>query len=267
MFTSILHSFNLNLSEWTTEQSNLTSDSQAKGNNAIRHCRELWNSTQTAWEPNDPSTFIALFGLSDKVEGSFGMVVGVRVQLHLHSFHIPFTMGRYYSGDISGKFWFGIQSSHDADYFGVKGYYDKTLYWSHCGGECDTDVQDNAICPCCDAEDECIASSDFMKRSNLTYDYEYEHIFIVEQQMDKLVEEIKSVLVSKHALDAWEVVSKYREFKQDEEPNLHEMCSLESSEINCIQNVLNVLLARYDLGFQIWRCLNYTRECYFRAEC
>ena len=30
-------------------------------------------------------------------------------------------MGRYYDGDISGKFWFGIQSSDDADFFGVEG--------------------------------------------------------------------------------------------------------------------------------------------------
>lgn len=27
-------------------------------------------------------------------------------------------MGRYYSGDIEGKFWFGVQSSDDADFFG-----------------------------------------------------------------------------------------------------------------------------------------------------
>ena len=30
-------------------------------------------------------------------------------------------MGRYYGGDISGKFWFGIQPSDDADFFGVEG--------------------------------------------------------------------------------------------------------------------------------------------------
>ena len=30
-------------------------------------------------------------------------------------------MGRYYSGDIDGKFWFGVQSSTDADFFGVQG--------------------------------------------------------------------------------------------------------------------------------------------------
>lgn len=31
-------------------------------------------------------------------------------------------MGRYYSGDIEGKFWFGVQPSSDADFFGVTGY-------------------------------------------------------------------------------------------------------------------------------------------------
>jgi hypothetical protein len=28
-------------------------------------------------------------------------------------------MGRYFNGDIEGKFWFGVQSSTDADFFGV----------------------------------------------------------------------------------------------------------------------------------------------------
>ena len=31
-------------------------------------------------------------------------------------------MGRYYEGDINGKFWFGVQSSNDADFFGSEGY-------------------------------------------------------------------------------------------------------------------------------------------------
>ncbi len=30
-------------------------------------------------------------------------------------------MGRYYDGDINGKFWFGVQSSTAADRFGVTG--------------------------------------------------------------------------------------------------------------------------------------------------
>ena len=39
-------------------------------------------------------------------------------------------MGRYYSGDIEGKFWFGIQSSTDADFFGGEGYQPEEMnYW------------------------------------------------------------------------------------------------------------------------------------------
>ena len=29
-------------------------------------------------------------------------------------------MGRYYSGDIEGKFWFGVQSSDDGNFFGAQ---------------------------------------------------------------------------------------------------------------------------------------------------
>lgn len=42
-------------------------------------------------------------------------------------------MGRYYNGDIEGKFWFAVQSSSAADRFGVEGtftfldyYFDKS---------------------------------------------------------------------------------------------------------------------------------------------
>lgn len=31
-------------------------------------------------------------------------------------------MGRYYTGDIEGKFWFGVQSSDDANFFGGESY-------------------------------------------------------------------------------------------------------------------------------------------------
>ena len=31
-------------------------------------------------------------------------------------------MGRYYHGDIEGKFWVAVQSSTDAEYFGVQGH-------------------------------------------------------------------------------------------------------------------------------------------------
>jgi hypothetical protein len=36
-------------------------------------------------------------------------------------------MGRYYSGDIEGKFWFALQDSDAADRFGVEGTQPETL--------------------------------------------------------------------------------------------------------------------------------------------
>ena len=36
-------------------------------------------------------------------------------------------MGRYYNGDIEGKFWFATQSSDDGDFFGVTGYQPERL--------------------------------------------------------------------------------------------------------------------------------------------
>ena len=43
------------------------------------------------------------------------------------------TMGRWYSGDVEGKFWFGIQDSNAADRFGVTGHQPQELYY--CFGE------------------------------------------------------------------------------------------------------------------------------------
>ena len=38
-------------------------------------------------------------------------------------------MGRYYNGDIEGKFWFAVQDSNDADFFGVTGYQPEYLQY------------------------------------------------------------------------------------------------------------------------------------------
>ena len=38
-------------------------------------------------------------------------------------------MGRYYSGSIEGKFWFGVQNSNAADRFGVIGHRPESLYY------------------------------------------------------------------------------------------------------------------------------------------
>jgi len=38
-------------------------------------------------------------------------------------------MGRYYHGDIEGKFWFAVQESDDASFFGATGYVPDELHY------------------------------------------------------------------------------------------------------------------------------------------
>ena len=38
-------------------------------------------------------------------------------------------MGRYFQGDIEGKFWFGVQDSDDANFFGVEGQFHNLSYY------------------------------------------------------------------------------------------------------------------------------------------
>lgn len=51
-------------------------------------------------------------------------------------------MGRYYSGDIEGKFWFAVQSSDAADRFGVTGVQPSELYYYFSEEEDLQNVQD-----------------------------------------------------------------------------------------------------------------------------
>jgi hypothetical protein len=53
-------------------------------------------------------------------------------------------MGRYYSGDIDGKFWFGVQSSNAADRFGQRGYepnYIEYYYTDHDLDEVEAEIK------------------------------------------------------------------------------------------------------------------------------
>ena len=52
-------------------------------------------------------------------------------------------MGRYYNGDINGKFWFGIQSSIAADRFGVS--HSEPSYVEYCFSEDDLQEVEDEI--------------------------------------------------------------------------------------------------------------------------
>jgi len=55
-------------------------------------------------------------------------------------------MGRYYNGDIDGKFWFAVQSSDDADFFGVEGTSSHLDYYYNKEDDYDNVVKGLATC-------------------------------------------------------------------------------------------------------------------------
>ena len=55
-------------------------------------------------------------------------------------------MGRYYGGDIEGKFWFGVQSSDDASFFG--GEESEPTYISYCFTKEDKEDMQKGIDTC-----------------------------------------------------------------------------------------------------------------------
>lgn len=61
-------------------------------------------------------------------------------------------MGRYYGGDIEGKFWFAVQGSYDPAFFHLKGMeaIEREDVWECCGSWCDECDEE---CPNCTGED------------------------------------------------------------------------------------------------------------------
>ena len=54
-------------------------------------------------------------------------------------------MGRYYDGDIEGKFWFGIQSSCDGEFFGAKDITEENKEEDYHGGYVDYCIANSNI--------------------------------------------------------------------------------------------------------------------------
>ena len=54
-------------------------------------------------------------------------------------------MGRYYDGDIEGKFWFAVQSSDDGEFFGAKDITSENEEEDYHAGYVDYCIDNNAI--------------------------------------------------------------------------------------------------------------------------
>ena len=69
------------------------------------------------------------------------------VFFHLNTIYLCLLMGRYYYGTISGKFWFAVQSSDDAEHFKEGDGPHYTVNYLACG--CQVNDDDEPYCKSC----------------------------------------------------------------------------------------------------------------------
>jgi hypothetical protein len=194
-------------------------------------------------------------------------------------------MGRYYTGDISGKFWFSIQNSDDADHFGCKGIINnykflicECLIPDSVIENCETDDKDKSLfCDSCypsyeshrnnvieildTIEDDRLY---YLCGEELLYYFDPSHLEIVKEEVDKLEKEYAKYI--KH----FEIVDD-PELEASIEYEVELIDKLESSiedevEASAEDDFKLVHIARLCLGRQILYCLEKYDECEFRAE-
>lgn len=172
-------------------------------------------------------------------------------------------MGRYYSGQISGKFWFGIQSSDDASNFGVKHRTLFSYFLCNCGCEnksisycndCYGSYEEHRQAIIDDEENDL----EFNKRrknlwrkdeSEIYYTFKKRHIKKVEQIVKDLDKEVGQYIIG------YNIKDENDEIEYDYE-NIDDTIDKDKME----------LLARFCLGRQILYCLKKHYTCTFYAE-
>ena len=183
-------------------------------------------------------------------------------------------MGRYYNGDIEGKFWFGVQGSDDIEKLvNIKPY---TYYsWIVCG--CNAEIEDETYCRSCydsreehknaiieeydDIDIECLYEEMQSNGYSLDKDTHYSELL---NNMNKLkldlnkdfINEFDKIEQNEKILNAFtgvfdKVLSIINEMNFENDYEKRKVCEL---------------AARYTLGYQIEYCLRTTDSCNILCE-
>jgi hypothetical protein len=140
-------------------------------------------------------------------------------------------MGRYYDGDIEGKFWFGIQSSCDGEFFGAKDITEENKEEDYHGGYVDY----------------CIANSNI--------DSVLEGIYICKTLLDKNYKILTDFFEANNGYNEEMVIDYYK--------RKHNI-KISEEEITALLGYF----ARLELGIKILIFFNQNpdKDCHFTAE-
>lgn len=180
-------------------------------------------------------------------------------------------MGRFYDGDIQGKFWFGIQDSNDVEEL-VTITCNTYFSWLVC--HCVAEIDEDYCKQCYDSkeehieaaieeesyEDECLYYEEGTQGYSLDKSTHYEELLTNMNNLKKEIPEgiikfFENIEQNDKILDAFTGVFNDINKYIDEKPK-------DSKEYN----KLLVLIARYMLGFQIEYCLRTTDSCNIICE-
>jgi hypothetical protein len=177
-------------------------------------------------------------------------------------------MGRFYSGDIEGKFWFGVQDSDDIkNLVTIKGNNDYS--WKVCN--CVAEIDDSDYCRNCyesknehieqiieeeEYEDECLYYEECCCGYSLDKETHYEELqetirSLKKQIPNEIIQEFDKIEQNDKILDAFTGVF------DDSVKKLNKIDFDSKKE----KNNQTILIARYTLGYQIEYCLRKTGSC------
>lgn len=163
-------------------------------------------------------------------------------------------MGRYYSGDINGKFWFGVQNSNDADNFCENP--DNVRKDRHNFKVCNCPNYDNdSYCMECydsfEAHCQDAGSQDLMDDEivEIEYYFNQEHLQFIKNKLNELKNELGQNVMDKLELEIGDSDNGYH-------------YDYEIDGVSYFEH----LLARYCLGRQIEACLTDNGVCTFGCE-
>jgi hypothetical protein len=204
-------------------------------------------------------------------------------------------MGRFYNGNINGKFWFGVQSSDDISNL-INLNYKEVFQWFGCNCTLQDEAEfQNEYCDICyNSKDEFMADAIYeMSESDvkpyyiveqITYDITAdEHLQQLEASLSKLEQKIhKSIIdafkeITEDTSDAFNGVfenvfkiydelrtTNLQEIEIELEIEIEEAISVakEEESVSKEEEAQEELVARYTLGFQIKQCLIQNGTCY-----
>ena len=180
-------------------------------------------------------------------------------------------MGRFYSGDIEGKFWFGVQDSDDVE--NLVTITPNTDYsWKACN--CCAEVDEDYCRQCYETkeehieaaieaeeyEDECLyyeeCSHGYCLDKGTHYEELVKNMELLKQELpEEIIKFFENIEQNDKILDAFTGVFN--------DTNKH---MVETHEDDKERTKLFVLIERYTLGYQIEYCLRTTESCNINCE-